>query len=325
MRTSLWLVLLVGSLAVAQPVPAGTPLSAGTKIESRVGSDQLKGRVGWEIVNGKRELVARLDAPGGAWSGRGERIAPGRYRFLLTRVVPNTRGASGALKGLSVDGTRTETMELLVDKTKGFRAALRKEGKVLSRVEETRPPPPATDPPYLIRRTWWGRYPVAAWGTARSFYDFFKPGSSAFEELRGDVDRAETKALRKALEDFTPKPWGPAEIYRAAREMSLTDHLALQLSFGFSVDERWEMRQMIGIDAKEPLHDKYNHYFASAVMAHRSNAQGSFFVGWLKEVGDIPGTGYSKPDLVADALGAQFGESIVAGRVLDHGRLLPNP
>lgn len=320
MRFSLLLVLLTGALAFGQPVPAGTPLGAGTKIETRLKGQSLAGRVGWERIGNKRQLVARL----GEWSGRGERVAPGRYRFKLERVVKNQGGVVGVLSGKETKGTRRESMELLVDRNDGFRAALRQEGKVLSRVRE---PAPVVvgEPPELLRRTWWGTLPVAAWGTARTAFDFFKPGSQGFEEMRGDSSRADTRALRKALEEFTPKPWGPAEIYRAAREQSLSDYLALQLAFGFTIDERWDMRQMIGIDAAEPLHDKYEHYFACAVMAHRGNATGSFFVGWAKEVGDIPGTGYSEPDLVADALGSEFGESLAAGRVLDHARRLPNP
>jgi len=320
MRLSLCLLLLSGTLALAQPVPAGRKLGTGTKIETRLEGQDLRGRVGWEVVGGERALVARL----GDWSGRGTRVAPGRYVFKLQRKRSKQRGAVGVLRGTSVSGEHTETMELLVDRNEGFRAALRQDGKVLTRVRE---PAPLVvgEPPKLLRRTWWGTLPVAAWGTAVTAFDFFKPGSQGFEEMRGETTREDSQALRKALEEFTPKPWGPAEIYRAARELSLSDYLALQLAFGFSIDERWEMRELIGIDSKEPLHDKYNHYFASAVMAHRGNAQGSFFVGWAKEVGDIPGTGYSEPDLVADALGAEFGESIAAGRVLDHGRLLPNP
>jgi hypothetical protein len=320
MRLSLCLVLLSGALALAQPVPAGQKLGAGTKLETRLEGQDLSGRVGWEVVEGKRQLVARL----GDWSGRGKRVAPGRYVFQLQRKRAKQRGVVGVLQGTKVSGQHTETMELLVDRNEGFRAALRKDGEVLTRVRE---PAPVVvgEPPELLRSTWWGTLPVAAWGTARTAWDFFKPGSQGFEEMRGETTRDDSQALRRALEEFTPKPWGPAEIYRAAREIALSDYEALQLAFGFSIDERWEMRQMMGIDAKEPLHDKYQHYFASAVMAHRSNATGSFFVGWAKEVGDIPGTGYSEPDLVADALGAEFGQTLAAGRVLDHGARLPNP
>jgi len=313
-------VLLSATLAWAQPVPAGRQLGTGTQVEARLGGQNLAGRVGWEVVAGKRELVARL----GEWSDRGTRVGPGRYVFKLQRRRAKQRGVAGVLRGSTASGEHTETMELLVDRSQGFRAALRQDGKVLARVR--RPAPVVTgEPPELLRRTWWGSLPVAAWGTAVTAFEFFKPGSRGFEEMRGETTPEDSRALRQALEDFTPKPWGPAEIYRAARELSLSDYLALQLAFGFSLDERWEMRELIGIDSKEPLHDKYNHYFASAVMAHRANAPGSFFVGWAKEVGDIPGTGYSEPDLVADALGAEFGESLAAGRVLDHARSLPNP
>ena len=46
---------------------------------------------------------------------------------------------------------------------------------------------------------------------------------------------------------------------------------------------------------------------SSAILAHRSNARGSFTVGWLKEVMDeVSGSGYSDPDLLADALGAEL-------------------
>ena len=314
-----WLVVLAGAVGAAQPVPAGTPVGAGTALETELEGQGLSGRVGWETVGTQRELVARL----GEWSGRGEQVAPGRYRFVLHRTVAAQIGASQALRGLSAPNeTRTETMELLVDRRQGFRAALRKDGKVLSRVRKPSPPQ-VGEPPELLRRTWWGTLPVAAWGTSRALWDFFKPGSRAFEELRGEASRADTDALKRALEEFTPKPWGPHEIYTAAREQSLDDRSALELAFAFTVDQSWEQRPLQGIEKGEPLHDKYEHYFASAIMAHRSNAAGSFFVGWLKEVGDSMGTGYSEPDLMADALGAEFGESLAAGQVLDHGSRYP--
>lgn len=313
--------LLTATLAGAQPVPAGQAIGAGTALETQLEGQVLRGRVGWESVAEQRLLVARL----GEWSGRGEQVAPGRYRFVLHRVVPNRVGASQALRGItSASGSQTETMELLVDRRQGFRAALRQDGKVLSRVRKPAPAP-SGEPPELLRSTWWGTLPVAAWGTGRALWDFFKPGSRAFEELRGDATRADTERLKGALEEFTPKPWGPHEIYSAAREQSLDDRSALELAFAFTVDQSWEHRPLLGIAESEPLHDKYEHYFASAIMAHRSNAQGSFFVGWLKEVGDIPGTGYSEPDLTADAMGAEFGETLAAGRVLDHGARYPLP
>ena len=109
-------------------------------------------------------------------------------------------------------------------------------------------------------------------------------------------------------------------IYRVARSLTDSDREALELSFGFLVDHRsLPLEQLPGLPAESPIHDKYEHYFASAILAHRSNARGSFTVGWLKEVLDeLTTTGYSEEDLMADALGAEFGQTLHTGVVLEH-------
>jgi hypothetical protein len=171
-----------------------------------------------------------------------------------------------------------------------------------------------TDPARPCRPTrdaWWARHAVATWEVGRALWDFYRPGSRRFEELRGDATRAQTDALRAALP--WPGPFSPEQLYAAARARTGSAREALALSFGLLVDHGdLPLAPLPGIPPEAPRHDKYEHFFASAIMARRGNARGSFTVGWLKEVLDeVSGTtGYDEEDLIADALGAEFGQSL---------------
>jgi hypothetical protein len=180
----------------------------------------------------------------------------------------------------------------------------------LRRAEET----PVSD-------RWWSRHAVGAWGVARALWDIAKPGSRGFEELRGEATSETVKALLARLHERRASVvWTPYVIYTEARALSPTRREALQLSLALLIENYdLPLAPMPGIDPEEPLHDKYEHFFASAVLAHRSNAMGSFTVGWLKEVGDQFGTGYSEPDLMADALGAEFGQNLQSGEPTGEG------
>jgi hypothetical protein len=162
------------------------------------------------------------------------------------------------------------------------------------------------------RDAWWARHAVAAFGVGWALWDFGKGAVTkrGFEELRGSASKELIASLRERLLKKEAK-LTPDVIYAEARTLVPDARQALQLAFSLvcdTYDLPWA--PMPGIEAGEALHDKYEHFFASAILAHRSNARGSFFVGWLKEVGDIPGTGYSEPDLMADALGAEFGQNL---------------
>jgi hypothetical protein len=177
--------------------------------------------------------------------------------------------------------------------------------------------PPAECRP--VRDTWWARHPVALWEIGRALWDLYKPGSRGLEELRGPVTTEHTKVLRAALEKG-PKPYTTDSIYAAARALVRTPREALQLSFALVVDHP-DLGPLKPLPGQPPgsteVHDKYEHFFASAIMAHRSNGQGSFNVGLLKEVLDevsgqagYGGTGFSEDDLLADAQGAEFGQGL---------------
>ncbi|MEZ6185256.1 MAG: hypothetical protein R3F62_09645 [Planctomycetota bacterium] len=166
------------------------------------------------------------------------------------------------------------------------------------------------------------RQATATWGTTRAVWDLVKPGSRGLEELRGATTVEDTRRMRERMNQV-PAPWTPAQVFRVARGLEPTDRAALELSFAFMVDQRdVPLRQLPGIDSPD-VHDKFEHFFASAILAHRSNASGSFAVGWIKEVVDEVnlqlgnGTGYSEDDLIADALGAEFGQGLLEGKLID--------
>jgi len=173
------------------------------------------------------------------------------------------------------------------------------------------------------RDAWWARHAVATWGGLRAMWDFFRPGSRRYEELRGDTTPADARALRADLEGAeAAPPWSAATIFRTAQARTASDREALQLAFGLVHDHPdLDLRRLPGLAPDVPLHDKLAHFFGSAILAHRSNARGSFALGWVKEVLDevAPGgNGYSEDDLLADALGADFGQTLHCGEVLDY-------
>lgn len=219
--------------------------------------------------------------PGIAGVLEGRRDAP--PRILLLR-----RGAGDVLEG-RIEGEGAEPVT--------FRGARRQATEVAP--AECRP----------ARDRWWSRHAVAVWELGRALWDFYKPGSRRLQELRGQVTMAQSRALRARLEERRLAPWTPEDIYAEARAMTGSVREALQFAFALTVDQLdMPLAQLPGIDPGETIFDKYEHFFASAILAHRSNATGIFTVGWLKEVMDKLSHGtYSEADLMADALGAEFG------------------
>lgn len=226
------------------------------------------------------------------------------WRFVL----PGTPGLAGAL-----EGARGAPRVLLLRRGAGDvlegRIESQNQAPVTFRGARRQPAPPAECKP--TRDRWYSRHGVAVWEVGRALWDFYKPGSRRLEELRGEVTMAQTRALRARL-DRVPAPWSPDTIYAEARAMTRTTREALELSFALTVDQLdMPLAPLPGIDPGETIFDKYEHFFASAVLAHRSNATGSFTVGWLKEVMDEVSSGtYSEADLMADALGAEFGQRL---------------
>lgn len=251
-------------------------------------------------------LTGRID--GRDLDLRGERRGDG-WRFVL----PGTPGLAGALAGRQAAGPR----ELFVRRAPGDVLEGRLEGGGAGQVtlrgaRRQAPVVPAECAP--VRDRWWSRHGVATWELGRSLWDFFKPGSRRLEELRGPMSMADARGLRTRLERL-PAPWTPETIYAEARAMTSSPREALQLAFALSIDHLdLPLAPLPGVDPREPLFDKYAHFFASAILAHRGNATGSFTVGWLKEVMDeLSGGEYSDADLMADALGAEFGQRLQCG------------
>lgn len=253
-------------------------------------------------------LTGTLD--GRALSLRGEKVGEA-WRFVL----PPVAGLAGVLSGTEgkpqVLLLRRAPGDVLVGKLERegeapvvLRGARRAAPEAAGEAGECRP----------ARDRWWSRHGVAVWEFGRALWDFYKPGSRRFEELRGPVTKDDATRLRLRLAR-TPGPYTPEVLFREARALARTDREALQLAFGLLVDHpSLPLVQLPGIDADEPVHDKYEHFFASAILAHRSNATGSFTVGWLKEVMDeVSGSSYSEDDLTADALGAEFGQRLQCG------------
>lgn len=309
--------------ALAKPIP----------LTGTLDSQAMSGSVELIRVNGEPVVEAKI----GDFQGRGRKIGAGLWRIVLNEG--QAVGLAGRVQGRE-GNLRTLTL-LLTNTGDRIHAAVYEEGERVGRMGATRPATryrqtrrgrrPVREPDFnaqlgqpsrprkkrLARNLPVIRQGVATWGTLRALWDFYKPGSRNFEELRGDFDAADTKAVKDLVAQL-PKPRTPETIFRVARGQTHSDLEALQLAFATVVDHAssLDLQQLPGIDANEPIYDKYKHFFGCAVMSYRSNGTGSFFVGWLKEVMDgATGSGYSEPDLIADALGADFAERLLRGEV----------
>ncbi|MCA8925162.1 MAG: hypothetical protein KDD82_25350 [Planctomycetes bacterium] len=321
---------------------------------------EVHGSLDGQALNGTVRRVQRPDGSfavevtlSNGMTGQGTKVGAGLYRVTFPNTQPSappTVGLRGALLGETASGnargeTQGEFSMLLTNDGRELTSVVYKDGKPAGRLRAERRDPPQRETTQTrrgrrtskapqvdelgdeIRREQDGltrnapvfRQATATWGTARALWDLFKPGSRGLEELRGYSTGDDTQAMRAAM-DTIPGPWTPAQIYRVARGQETSDRAALELAFGFLVDQRnLPLQQLPGIDS-EDVHDKYEHYFASAILAHRSNATGSFAVGALKEMLDeVSGSGYSEDDLIADALGAEFGQELIKGKVIDNG------
>lgn len=307
-------------LGLSLGLTLGMASSAAAKDQRLRGSIDLDNAVG-ALTPPTAGQPLRLTFAG--YSGTATRTGKRMYRAVLTKRVVTRAGvgAAGRLRGeTGASGPRAEIKRIVItldQEGKRGKAHVHghvfRDGALVGRLQ--------SDPCdcRTKRDRWWSRHAVAGWGAARTAWDFFKPGSRRLEELRGPVTRAQTQELKRFLDSYGSAPLTPTRIFRAARLKSRTDQDALRLAFALVVDERaLKLQQIVGIPASAPIHDKYEHFFASAIMAHRSNAAGSFGVGWAKEVLDEiarDGTGYDENDLVADALGADFGQALLEGRV----------
>lgn len=265
-------------------------------------------------VAGQGPMTLRRDGEALVLTGRigGQDVAvrsegaatAGEWRFVL----PGTPGIAGVLAGRRGGAPRV----LIVRRAAGdtLEGRIEAQGQAAVPLRGTRRVEPVAECKPKSDR-WWSRHAVGLWGFARAMWDFYKPGSKRFEELRGASTRADTRALRARLERG-PSPWTPEMIYREARALTSSNRAALELAFGLTVDDfDLPLAPIPGISPDEVLFDKYSHYFGSAILAHRSNAPGSFGIGVLKEVMDeVSGGGYSEDDLMADALGAELGQSL---------------
>jgi hypothetical protein len=169
----------------------------------------------------------------------------------------------------------------------------------------------------LLRNRWWSRGFVAGWGITASVWDALRGRDGT--HLRGDVTDAQVARLHARLLTL-PRPWSMKSIYQTARRQAGSQGEALRLAFAYSLEhQEAPVRPLRGIPAGEPLQDKTIHFFASAILARRSNSVGSVSVGLLKEIKDeLPGgSGYNEHDVRADVLGAMFGEALLLNRVLD--------
>lgn len=281
---------LVASAGAQEPTAFTYDLADGGAVTLRRDGQSLvlTGRVAGEDVN----VRSQAGASGGEW------------RFVL----PASRGMTGVLTGRQATGTRV----LIVRRAPGdtLEGRIEATGKPAVALRGTRHVEPVAECKPKTDR-WWSRHAVGAWGFARAMWDFYKPGSKRFEELRGSATRADTLGLRTRLERL-PTPWTPEMIYKEARAMTSSNRAALELAFGLVVDDMdLPFAPIPGIPDDVDRFDKYAHYFGSAILAHRSNASGSFTIGVLKEVMDELSEGaYSEDDLMADALGAELGQQL---------------
>jgi hypothetical protein len=329
--TQLALAVIAAQVSLAQASPSydltGT-LSDGVPV---------RGSVAVRMDRGVPVLDARLDATGvpPLLMVRGEKLPDGSVRFKL----PGTPGLRGALArdgsgkapryiylrrnadgtvsggGLAEDGTTA------LGALRGTRAA-----PAPTATAPDKAPPAVCEPPVgryaaVLNGGVAGRETGRALKTfAHALWDFFKPGSPAFEGVRSDITKDQTTQLAQNLARNRTPPFTPDMIYAEARAVAKTPGEALRLAFALFPDghgHSMALAPLAGIDEDQHGVDKYEHFFVSAIMAERGNATGSFTVGWLKEVMDgLPGgTGYDEDDLMADALGADFGQRLRCGDV----------
>lgn len=234
---------------------------------------------------------------------------PVGWRF----AIPAALGATDRLQGVApATGPRASELHirrLSGDRVQGFFREGRRWRGVFSGARVNDPSRPCRP----TRDAWWARHAVATWEVGRSVFDLVTGG---YEGLRGSATLAETQALRAALPGAGP--WDPHQIYAAARARTGSAAAALELSFGLIQDHTdLPLAPLPGIPPEAPRWDKYNHYFASAILARRSNARGSFAVGTFKEVLDEVGHavgmddhGWDELDMMADAQGAELGQEL---------------
>lgn len=341
---------LIGCLALALAGAA----AADIQVKGTLDGESLDGSVRRvQLDDGSYAIEATLS---NGMTGRGTRIGAGLYRITFPAprqtgrtARPATVGLSRALLGETGPAGGGETSApaegqvsmLLTNTGRELTAIVYRDGKPVGSVSAERREAPERErrqtrrgvrvskaPQYdelgeeipverdsLLREKPVFSQVVQVAGVGQAMWDFYKPGSRRLEELRGYSTGDQTDAMREVM-DTIPGPWTAEQIYRVARGMEDSDRTALELAFGFMVDQRnVPLKQFPGIESND-IHDKYEHFFASAIMAHRGNADGSFTVGWLKEVVDeVSGSGYSEEDLIADALGAEFGQELLKGKV----------
>lgn len=304
--------LLLGLLAAAptraQDRPPALQGPWTYQVEGQLLSQPLRGRITVDrLQSGGVGLEGRLEETGGrlpaTFQATGQ-AAPMGWRFpLAVGLIERLGGGSGPQRANALILRR-----LPGDAVRGYVVL---DGRVRGTLHGRRVFDPAR-PCRPTRDAWWARHAVATWEVGRALWDFYRPGSQGLEALRGEVSAAETAALRAAL---PPSPaYSPEQLYAAARARTRSAKQALPLAFALVLDHEHELvfAPLPGIPLEAPLADKYKHFFASAIMARRGNARGSFTVGWLKEVMDelTGGTGYDELDLIADALGAEFGQAL---------------
>lgn len=312
-RATLFLLLpLLSASALAQE-RARPPALQGPwtyQIQGRLAGRPLRGQVTLDR-EGERgvRLESRLEGAGlprpFAASGT---AAPMGWRFAIP-----VQGVTDRLQGRAPDARPSEVRirRLSGDRVQGF---ITEHGRVRGSFTGRRVNDPLR-PCRPTRDAWWARHAVGTWEVGRAMFDLFRPGGG-YEGLRGGATLAHTNALRAAL--VGPGPFNPDQIYAAARARTGSAAQALELSFALIQDHTdLPLAPLPGIPPEAPRWDKYNHYFASAILARRSNATGSFWVGMIKEVLDeasaavgMDDHGWDDHDIMADALGAEFGQSL---------------
>jgi len=307
-------VLLLLLLASASFAQVRVPIRGDTEVYSVTGTVEGKQALAFVLLKRKGATKLRLSARvaiGDRHELWNEAIKASEPRFVLR----NPANVVDRLLGRSV-----MTTDCVLVRADGQRLELevREGALVLGTLAGDRLDRPGPDP-----RDWRNnlllRGPVARWGIARAFWDLFKPGSRRTVEFRGDSDAALSAKIGARLD--LGQELTVAELFRAARAETASDEAALQASLGFLFDTpNLRYRPFPGIPLSEKREDKYQHFFVSALLAYRSNIEGSLAVGWAKEVLDMRpgGSGYNDQDLFADLLGAQFGHALRFGEVRDY-------